>query len=86
MKKPTKRRPRARWKRAGDRTLHVYRVLVEQTRSQTVIVEAENPGQAERLARNVSWLAYGESEPVAAVQAVEMTDGTWNPCNAPEGK
>ena len=88
MKRQTKRKPKARSKRAGGRTLHVYCVRVTQTRSQDVIVEAENPGQAEGMALSAACRhehAYYVADPEAAVRSVEMTDGSWAPCGKAEG-
>jgi hypothetical protein len=68
---------------------HIYRVIVEKVLYQSVLVGAGSQNDAEARAHELASRVPRESplwrEEAAAVRdctSVEMTDGSWEPCNA----
>ena len=86
MKRQTKRKPRARRKLVNGEWYHVYRVVVEQVRYQSMIIEARTWDEAEQQAYDVAernQIGWREEDmAIRDCTSTEMTDGSWEFCNA----
>lgn len=86
MQKPKSRKPRVRRKLVNGEWYHVYRVVVEQVRHQSIIIEARTRDEAEQQSCEVAehnpenW----REEDIAPrdCTSTEMTDGSWEFVNA----
>lgn len=85
MQKQKKRRPRIRRKLVNGEWYHVYHVVVEQVRRQTIIIEAKSQDEAELQACGVaernSCMWFNRNTTPRGCTWVEMTDGSWERCN-----
>lgn len=81
MQKRTRRRPRAK-----GRFAHTYRVVVEKTAHQSIVIMAVSQDDAESRAYDFAkrhpenWI--DEEVAVRDCTSVLMTDGSWMSCNA----
>ena len=87
MKKRTKTKPRIRTKFVNGKTLHNYRVIVEQIRYQEIIVDAESQDDAESQAYDLAKkhpLSWKEEDVDIreGCTSAEMTDGSWEFCGS----
>ena len=86
MQKRKSRKPRVRRKLVNGEWYHVYRVVVEQVRHQSIIIEARTRDEAERQSCEVAehnpenWRE--EDITPRDCTSAEMTDGSWESCNA----
>lgn len=90
MQKPKSRKPRVRRKLVNGEWYHVYRVVVEQVRHQSIIIEARTRDEAERQSCEIAdhnpenWRE--EDITPRDCTSTEMTDGSWESCDARKEK
>jgi len=94
MPKQTRRPPRVRSKIVNGERHHVYRVIIERTLHRQFLVEAKSAYDAEQTAYDLAGkpphdnlnLWKEEEMGIRDCTSVEMTDGSWEFCNALEEK